>query len=119
MNRLWPILSIFALCAVAFCLMGCASQPLQHDVIPAGYEGQFYRAEAQAVEWYQDRYGVAPNVPAIRLVVEAQPLNGMGGWTPNAHTVHIWVGQLRDMGHEIRHALCLYNGKGGSEEAIR
>ena len=110
---------------VAFALMaslglqGCRTQERQHDDFPYAIADQCYAAEARAIEWYQHKFGVPPKVPAVQVIREAKPLNGMACWTPNAHTVHVAIGYERGLEHEMRHVLCLYNGKGGSEEVVR
>ena len=102
-----------------FLMGGCATAPLNHDIIPSGYENQFIQARAQAVDWYQGRYHAVPKVPCIQLVIEDNPMNGEAGGCPNSHYIWIWKGQLDSLQHEVRHALCLENGLGGTEGAVQ
>ena len=92
------------------------------DDFAKGYEAQCVRARNDAVRWYIARYGTAPRIPAVKVTVEPRPRDGMGGWANNAHDVHIWSGQRPFMGsleHEFRHTLAMFNGKGGSEAAVK
>ena len=115
-----------ALIALLF-LVGCASAPLDHDVIPAGYEVVIGQAQQDAVNWYTRKYHEAPRkVPHLRYISEPTPRQG-GMWS-TGNRVYFWVGQPDKRGsfcHEIKHHLNWANGRGATagtqadEEAVR
>jgi hypothetical protein len=95
---------------------------LRADVFPLGYEQLCTNARHDAYRWYVGKYREHPRVPCVRVIIEPRSRIDMGAWTPNAWTIHIWEGQRQfnaALEHEFRHTLCIYNGKGESEEAVR
>ena len=123
-KRVFLILAGFAISVLLAC--GCASAPLTHDEIPAGYETVIAQGKQDAVEWFTRKHGEPKRVPFLRYIPEAQPDRG-GMWI-EGNRVHFWVGfenKRAGFDHENRHALNRVHGFGripGSvedEEATR
>lgn len=98
--------------------IGRDNNPTQDD-FPKEIRTECIIARQRAVEWFRRSKGVIPTVPFVRVVLESKPLNGMAGWTPDSHTIHIWRGQLGSLEHEFRHTLCLATGLGGGEDVTK
>ena len=116
---------LLAILLLALC--SCASTPLDHDVIPAGYETVIGQSKQDAINWYTRKYHEAPrNVPHILYIAEPTPRQG-GMWS-TGNRIYFWVGQGNKRGsfdHEFRHHLNHANGRGATagtqadEEAVR
>ena len=82
-------------------------------------------AKTAAIRWYGKRYGGVVKVPFVS--VERVPKSRLP--TDWAQTVSAWRILLRDdcppsvlrgvLAHEFRHTLAMFNGKGGSEAAVK
>lgn len=91
---------------------------LKADSFPPDIAAQCHRARRDAVIWYQARYGKAPAIKPVRVIIEAYPRNGMAGWTigiSGGYAVHLAREYIAtSIGHEFRHTMgCV------SEESVK
>ena len=100
--------------------------PLKADQFPPEIATACIANRNRAIRWYIATYGAAPKVPFTAVTIGEKTIwiDGVecGAWTFSPHRFTIWRHQHPFDGsleHEFRHCLCLYNGKGGSEEAVR
>ena len=113
--------AVALLAMIAVSCSGCATPPLDNDVFPAGYEARCEAARNKAIVWYRGKWREDPAVPYSRVTLTDAPQNNMGAWT-TGYNFHIWEGQRpfdASLEHEFRRVLCIANGKGPSEEAVR
>lgn len=107
-------------------LLGHKRKELKYDDFPPEIEGHCHLARGAAIGWYIRRYGEHPAFLPVRVVIQEEPrMCGSvlaGAWTSGPQRIDIWRHQRNFDGsleHEFRHVLCMANGKGGSEEAVR
>ena len=112
-----PPMNGAALLFAALLCGGCATAPLTHDTIPAGYEQVIQQGKQDALNWFPQRWGEPPKVvPFLCYIPEPAPREG-GMWS-TGHQVHFWVGQPNKRGsfdHEYRHHLNWNNGHGAGQ----
>lgn len=84
---------------------------LRADSFPPDIADKCHRARHDAITWYQKRYGKAPVIRPVKVVVEAYPRNGMAGWTigvSGGYQVHLAREYIdHAIGHEFRHTMGL------------
>ena len=121
-----PPISGAALLLLALLCGGCATtKPLDHNIIPAGWESACANGEREAVRWFIGKYGTQPNNPHYEWeLLPDSRLPDVGAQCVSARRIQARASTHPSLYdnygiHENKHRMNKANDKLDNEETVR